>query len=288
MNSIVCDCKWLSISIHIFRRITWVNSRPIPGFLPVPVAHQLVTYIRTDVHAPSPWVHCSCRQQSLCCTVCTTRETELWSHLWNPCWQTGRWLTTWKQAMYNSRTIKQACVHTQVEESVTILNLMWHMCSFPRLLKRHGASFSSEQGTSGVPVLSVFWCSCCNEAASSPQHPQCWSAQWKKVEGTFCTTTWLLQWLLLQSRSELKNILSLHLNPLLPLCRTVPKPCIGLDSAVPNFFFWNGSWRGARAVVPERAREGVQSCLSCSWIFFSFTEKKITLISRESKLIFIL
>lgn len=59
-NSIVCDCNWLFISIHFFRRITLVNSKPIPGSLPVPVADQLVTYVRTDVHAPSPWVHCSC------------------------------------------------------------------------------------------------------------------------------------------------------------------------------------------------------------------------------------
>ena len=41
-----------------------MKSKHILGSLPLPLSDQLVIYIRTDVHALSPHVHCSCSEES--------------------------------------------------------------------------------------------------------------------------------------------------------------------------------------------------------------------------------
>lgn len=133
MNSIVCDCNWLLIPIHFFRRTTWVNSKPVPGSLAVPVPAQLVTYSGQMCMPHLHGCNCSCRQESLCCTVCTSRETELWSPLWNPCCQTGRWLRESRPCIIQEPWNRLVCIHRKIQESVTVLNLMWHNVTYMQL-----------------------------------------------------------------------------------------------------------------------------------------------------------
>ena len=147
-------------------------------------------------------------------------------------------MTVWKKATCNSRTIKQAWLqpqedwrkHHHPKSNVRFLQLP------PTPQKTQSLFFLQDKEYQGQQPLSCF-----DEAAWSPQHSEWRSIQWKEVEGISCKTARLLQRFLLQQRSGFKTLPSLHLTPLLLLCRTVPKPCIALDRAAPSSSLWNWS-----------------------------------------------
>lgn len=100
-----------------------LNSKHTLGLSPVPTQGQMCMPCLLRYNAPAVRSHNAAQ--------CNARETKLWSYFWNTSYQTGRWLCESRPCVTQEPQSRLDFRHRKMEESITILNLMWLMFNFP-------------------------------------------------------------------------------------------------------------------------------------------------------------